>query len=80
MGPDWGGGRPDKFINAQSKIIKMTQQLFPKPFYGTSRPLASSPSAPLDKAAYQKKNLEMLMQESTTYSDYQKRYREIMAE
>jgi hypothetical protein len=79
---NWGGGRPDKFINAQNKIIEMTQQLFPKPFYGTSKPLAASPAAaaPLDKTAYQKKKLEMLMRESTTDSDYQKRYREIMAE
>ncbi|MBK5478175.1 hypothetical protein JFU04_19000 [Pseudomonas sp. TH21] len=29
----WGGGRPDKFISAQNKIIEMTNQLFPAASY-----------------------------------------------
>ena len=33
-----GGARLGKFINAQRKIIQMTNQLFPNPTYATSRP------------------------------------------
>ncbi|MDQ0669178.1 MULTISPECIES: Sbal_3080 family lipoprotein [Pseudomonas] len=78
----WGGGRLDKFIDAQNKIIELTDQLFPNPVYRASTPPAASSNAPpaLDKAAYKKKKLEQLMQESTSYDDYQKRYREILAE
>lgn len=77
-----GGGRLDKFIDAQNKIIELTDQLFPNPVYRASTPPAASSNAPpaLDKAAYKKKKLEQLMQESTSYDDYQKRYREILAE
>jgi hypothetical protein len=78
----WGDGRPDKFIDAQNKIIELTNQLFPNPVYRATPPLVANPDAPspLDKAAYKKKKLEQLMQDSTSYDDYQKRYREIIAE
>lgn len=33
----WGGGRPDKFISAQNKIIEMTNQLFPNAAYGAAQ-------------------------------------------
>jgi hypothetical protein len=39
----WGSGRPDKFIDAQSKIIEMTNQLFPNASYATTQ-ATSAPS------------------------------------
>ena len=39
-----GGARMGKFIDAQNKIIEMTNQLFPEVVYGTTRP--DLPSVP----------------------------------
>lgn len=78
----WGGGRLDKFIDAQNKITELTNQLFPNASYRSATPLAAAVPVPVpvDKAEYKKQKLEQLMQTSTSYDDYQKRYREIMAE
>ena len=37
----WGGGRPDKFINAENKIHELVDQLFST---GKARVLATTPS------------------------------------
>lgn len=79
----WGGGRLDKFIDAETKITELTDQLFPN---GSKRLVADvaispAPSATqLSKKAYRQKQLELLMQQSSSYEDYQKRYREIIAD
>lgn len=79
----WGGGRLDKFIDAENKITELTNQLFPQ---GAKRLVAETPvrpaptSTPLSKEAYRQKQLDLLMQQSSSYEDYQKRYREIMAD
>jgi hypothetical protein len=78
----WGGGRLDKFIDAETKITELTNQLFP---HGSKlvADIAISPApaaAPLSKEAYRQKQLQLLMQQGSSYEDYQKRYREIMAD
>ena len=78
-----GGGRLDKFIDAEAKIAELTQQLFPT---GAPRPQAGAPAvpeqgaAPLSREAYRQQQVEQLMREGLSYEEYQRRYRQIMAD
>lgn len=76
-----GGGRMDKFIDAENKIAELTNQLFPA---GAPRTVAAqadtSQSAPLSREAYRQQQVEQLMREGLSYEEYQRRYRQIMAE
>lgn len=76
-----GGGRMDKFIDAENKIAELTSQLFPA---GAPRVVApqveTNPAAPLSPAAYKQQQVEQLMREGLSYEEYQRRYRQIMAE
>lgn len=78
----WGGGRLDKFISAESKIAELTSQLFPTGATNPGRVAAqvANDPAPLSKAAYRQQRIERLMEENLSYEDYQRRYRELMAE
>lgn len=71
-----GGGRLDKFIDAENKIAELTHQLFPA---GAPREIAPQ-AAPLSPAAYKQQQVEQLMREGLSYEEYQRRYRQIMAE
>lgn len=76
-----GGGRLDKFIDAENKIAELTHQLFPA---GAPREIApqagAGQAAPLSPAAYKQQQVEQLMREGLSYEEYQRRYRQIMAE
>ncbi|KPB95298.1 Sbal_3080 family lipoprotein [Pseudomonas syringae group genomosp. 3] len=80
----WGGGRViDKFINAEKKITEMTNQLFPKGaagLKGTQGSNSVAGTSPLTKEAYQQQQLDLLKDQSLPYAEYQKRYKQIMAE
>ena len=78
----WGGGRLDKFISAEKKIAELTHQLFPSGVanLGRASPEVADGSAPLSKAAYRQQQIDRLMSENLPYADYQRRYRELMAE
>lgn len=80
----WAGGRViDKFINAEKKITEMTNQLFPNGAAGLKEVKGSSTSAgnpSLTKEAYQQQQLDMLKEQSLPYAEYQKRYKQIMAD
>ncbi len=78
----WGGGRLDKFISAENKIAELTHQLFPHGAFDLGRPApeVADGSAPLSKTAYRQQQIERLMGENLSYEDYQRRYRELMAD
>lgn len=76
----WGGGRLDKFIDADRKIAELTDQLFPN---GAPRGVAMSaaqPAQPLSREAWREQKLQQLLKEDLSYEEYQARYRQIMAE
>ncbi len=78
----WGGGRLDKFIDAETKIIEMTNQLFPlgAAALPQATPSLESPAAgqPLSKAQYQQEQLQRLMNENLSYEEYKRRHQQIM--
>lgn len=80
----WGGGRLDKFIDAETKIIEMTDQLFPIGATGLPQaaPVAQATTSgqPLSRAEYQQEQLKRLMAEDLPYEEYQRRHAQIMAE
>jgi hypothetical protein len=88
----WGGARLDKFIDAEQKIIELTDQLFPQ-----GAPIPASPSRPAgvlsaassiepggleppSKEAYKQQQLQRLLEQDLPYEQYQERYRQIMAQ
>jgi hypothetical protein len=77
----WGSGRPDKFISAENKIAELTDQLFPDGAsgLGVARPQAVV-SAPLSPHAYRQQQLQRLQDETLSYEEYQRRYRQLMEE
>lgn len=77
----WGGGRLDKFISAEQKIAELTHQLFPRGVADMGRSVSQVADglAPLSKEAYRQQQIERLMNENLSYEDYQRRYRELMA-
>ena len=78
----WGGGRLDKFIIAENKIAELTHQLFPNGAAALGRvavPAARGP-AMLDREAYRQQQIDRLMGENLSYEEYQRRYRELMAQ
>ena len=44
----WGGGRPDKFINAENKIHELVDQLFSTSKARTSNTIPSASAAPIE--------------------------------
>ncbi|KPW40614.1 Lipoprotein [Pseudomonas coronafaciens pv. atropurpurea] len=80
----WGGGRViDKFIIAEKKITEMTNQLFPKGAAGLEGGKDTNSiigSSALTKEAYQQQQLDRLKEQGLPYAEYQKRYKQIMAE
>ncbi|WP_217475846.1 Sbal_3080 family lipoprotein [Stutzerimonas stutzeri] len=75
----WGSGRPDKFIDAESKIKELTQQLFPTGAAGLGiTPPAAAATAPMNKEAYRQAQLQRLLEEQLPYDEYQRRYRALM--
>lgn len=72
-----GGGRPDKFISAESKIIELTDQLFPTGTSGLG--LAPSPLPAADQAQVSKEQQlhELRNTPGQSYEEYTRRYREI---
>jgi hypothetical protein len=78
----WGGGRLDKFISAEQKIAELTHQLFPRGAadIGGRMPQVAEGLTPLSKEAYRQQQIERLMNENLSYEDYQRRYRELMAD
>ncbi|RMR20652.1 putative Lipoprotein, partial [Pseudomonas syringae pv. persicae] len=69
--------------NAEKKITEMTNQLFPKGAAGLKGAQGSNSVAgtsPLTKEAYQQQQLDLLKDQSLPYAEYQKRYKQIMAE
>lgn len=77
----WGSGRPDKFIDAESKIKELTQQLFPTGAAGLGvTPPAAAATAPMSKEAYRQAQLQRLLEEQLPYDEYQRRYRALMAD
>lgn len=77
-----GGGRViDKFINAEKKITELTNQLFPKGAAGLKGLTDSnSGAAPVTKEVYRQQQLNQLGNQSLSYEQYQKRYKQIMAD
>ena len=74
-----GAGRPDKFISAESKIVELTDQLFPTGAGGLGQAKALLP--PAEKAKLSKEDqIRVLQQEGLSYEEYQRRYRLIMEE
>lgn len=78
----WGGGRLDKFIDAENKIIELTDQLFPRgaPKAAALPVTAHTDGAPLSKNAYRELQLQRLMDEGLSYDEYQRRYQQLMAQ
>ena len=77
----WGGGRMDKFIDAESKITELTNQLFPAGAMAIAPATTSiKPLQPLSKAAYQEQQLQHLMQQNLPYEEYQRQHRAIMVQ
>lgn len=75
-----GGGRLDKFIDAQAKVAELTDQLFPQGAPQVEQAAAApQAAAPLSRQAYQQQQLEQLMREGVSYEEYQRRYQAIMA-
>lgn len=73
----WGGGRLDKFVDAENKISEMTDQLFSAgsmPIVFSDSPASNNASKPLTK----EEQIEALGVEKLTYVEYQHRYRLIM--
>lgn len=76
----WGGGRPDKFIDAENKIAELTEQLFPNGApapVAKAAPVSASQSAGLDK---QQRLQELMNDNSLGYEEYMRRRRAIEAE
>ncbi|AYC34599.1 hypothetical protein D3880_20455 [Pseudomonas cavernae] len=73
-----GSGRLDKFIDAESKLNELADQLFPPDSVNLGRPAASA-SAPATPAAPKSRAqlIEELNRERLSYEEYQRRYREI---
>lgn len=78
----WGGGRLDKFISAENKIAELTHQLFPSGAAGLGRVAVPAAGGPvmLGRDAYRQQQIDRLMGENLSYEEYQRRYRELMAE
>ncbi|MGH8353652.1 MAG: Sbal_3080 family lipoprotein [Pseudomonas sp.] len=73
-----GGGRLDKFIDAESKIHELADQLFPNGAAGLGLPVDAIPAAQTEQ------RLEALRQElrqqKLSYEEYRRRHRELMQE
>ena len=72
-----GGSRPDKFISAESKIIELTDQLFPTGASGLGQTPAPLPAAGQAQASKDERLQELSRTPGLSYEEYQRRYREI---
>lgn len=72
-----GSGRPDKFISAESKIIELTDQLFPTGTNGLG--LAPPPQTASEQTRASKEQLlnDLRQQKGLSYEEYTRRFREI---
>ncbi len=73
----WGGGRLDKFIDAETKITELADQLFPNGATGLGVVRASAMQASSEPTRNQQ--LQELYRQQLPYEEYQARYREIMS-
>jgi hypothetical protein len=74
-----GGGRPDKFIDAEAKLNELVDQLFPHGTAGLGRVAAANTEDAQRKPSIQEQ-LNELAKSGVSYEEYQRRYREIMAQ
>ena len=72
-----GGGRPDKFINAESKIIELTDQLFPVGISGLGQAPSPLPAAAQEQVSKEQQLHELRSTPGLSYEEYTRRYREI---
>lgn len=74
-----GSGRLDKFIDAESKINELTDQLFPVGASGLGQ-LPDTTKSPheAEGASTKAEQLRELMNAPVSYEEYQRRYQEIM--
>lgn len=72
-----GGGRPDKFISAESKIIELTDQLFPAGTSGLGQAPAPLPAADQAQASKEQQLQELSRTPGLSYEEYQRLYRDI---
>ncbi|MVW75428.1 Sbal_3080 family lipoprotein [Pseudomonas xionganensis] len=74
----WGGGRPDKFIDAENKITEMVNKLFPN---GAPAPVAQVPVATSGATLSKAERLQQLMNDkSLSYEEYRRQHQLIEAE
>ncbi|MFP5423403.1 MAG: Sbal_3080 family lipoprotein [Gammaproteobacteria bacterium] len=72
-----GGGRPDKFISAESKIIELTDQLFPTGTSGLGQASAPLPTAAQTQVSKEQQLHELRNTPGLSYEEYTRRYKEI---
>lgn len=76
----WGGGRPDKFIDAEGKITELANQLFPNGApepEAKVEPVSTSHNTRLDK---ERRLQELMNDNSLGYEEYTRRRQAIEAE
>ncbi|MBA1272492.1 Sbal_3080 family lipoprotein [Stutzerimonas azotifigens] len=73
-----GGGRLDKFIDAETKIAELTDQLFPNGAAGLGR--NAMPVLREDGSPTKAQQLYDLRQQNLSYEQFQSRYQEIMTQ
>ncbi|VXC34501.1 conserved exported hypothetical protein [Pseudomonas sp. 8AS] len=75
----WGGGRPDKFIDAENKITELVEKLFPNGAPAKAATVATSSDSP--SAASKEERLQQLMNDSDlSYEEYMRKRKAIIAE
>ncbi|WP_339729836.1 Sbal_3080 family lipoprotein [uncultured Pseudomonas sp.] len=72
-----GGSRLDKFISAESKIIELTDQLFPTGASGLGRAPAPLPAAAQEQVSKEQQLHELRSTPGLSYEEYTRRYKEI---
>lgn len=75
-----GSGRLDKFIDAETKLNELADQLFPTGAAGLGQapvPVAVSSEEPT-KTSKQQQLQELMNDHGVTYEEYQRRYKQIM--
>lgn len=75
-----GGSRLDKFISAESKIIELTDQLFPNGTTGLGQVPAPLPAVGQAQASKEQQLNELRNTPGLSYEEYTRRYREIMGQ
>jgi hypothetical protein len=74
----WGGGRPDKFIDAENKITEMVEKLFP---HGAPASVVPAPVAIPGSSLSKAERLQQLMNDkSLSYEEHRRQYQLIESE